>query len=320
MGPPTNGVAADFSYRCDPYAGPGYFLVGDAATFVDPIFSTGICLGMMGAVEAAQGVLAIRAGADPRRARRRYVRFVEHASRPFFRLVRQYYDPAFRDLLMEGQGPLAVHRAHPLGPRRLRLPRPAFALRWRLRFFDFLVGCHRRFHLVPPVTGPEPARDGGAGGGRRVAPACAPVMVGEGSAADEASAASGTSSSWAPTSDAAGWTAEVEVPAGARWFDGHFPSRPILPAVGQLALVDRLLRRLAGPGHTIGLDRFRLPLPVAPGDRLAVALARPDGGGRISVHPPPGRRGGQRRHPGVEAAATRISAAETASAVMTTGG
>ena len=78
------------------------------------------------------------------------------------------------------------------------------------------------------------------------------------------------------------WEVKVEVPAGARWFDGHFPGHPILPAVAQLALVDRLLRRLAGPGRTTALDRFRLPLPVAPGDRLAVALARPDAAGRAA--------------------------------------
>ena len=49
-------VTADFSYSCRPYAGPGYFLAGDAATFVDPIFSTGICLGMMSGLRAADGV------------------------------------------------------------------------------------------------------------------------------------------------------------------------------------------------------------------------------------------------------------------------
>src|SRR5205085_7817820 len=34
-GPETNLVAADFSYTCRPYAGPGYFLAGDAAAFLD---------------------------------------------------------------------------------------------------------------------------------------------------------------------------------------------------------------------------------------------------------------------------------------------
>jgi flavin-dependent dehydrogenase len=61
-GPDTNQVIANFSYRCRPYAGPGYFLVGDAAAFVDPIFSTGVCLGMMQAREASRHVVAMLAG------------------------------------------------------------------------------------------------------------------------------------------------------------------------------------------------------------------------------------------------------------------
>ena len=32
-----NRVLADFSYTCSPHAGPGYFLVGDAGCFLDPI-------------------------------------------------------------------------------------------------------------------------------------------------------------------------------------------------------------------------------------------------------------------------------------------
>jgi flavin-dependent dehydrogenase len=148
--PPVNEVTADFSYRCEPFAGPGWFLVGDAATFVDPIFSTGVCLAMMGALEAARCVLALRSGADPEAVQRRYARYVEGCSAPFFSLVRGFYDPAFRDLLMEGQGPLGVHRAVLSVLGGYVFPRPAWALRWRLGLFELLVGAQRRFRIAPP--------------------------------------------------------------------------------------------------------------------------------------------------------------------------
>ena len=78
---PRTTSIANFSYRCAPYAGPGYFLVGDAAAFVDPIFSTGVCLGMMSAAEAARGIAAILRGTERAEAvRRRYVRFVRDSS------------------------------------------------------------------------------------------------------------------------------------------------------------------------------------------------------------------------------------------------
>lgn len=148
--PEITHVAADFTYRCSPYAGPGYFLAGDAATFIDPIFSTGVCLGMMSGAQAGEGIAAIlRQGADPARVRRDYIRYVEEGSAPFFRLVEGYYDHSFRELFLEGQGPLQVHRAVLAVLAGNVFPRPPFALRWRLRFFHFLIRWHRRFPMAP---------------------------------------------------------------------------------------------------------------------------------------------------------------------------
>jgi 3-hydroxyacyl-[acyl-carrier-protein] dehydratase len=81
---------------------------------------------------------------------------------------------------------------------------------------------------------------------------------------------------------AGGWRVEVGVPAGSRWFEGHFPGHPLLPAVAQLDLVERLLARLAGPGALVAVERLRLPAPVGPGDRLLVELARPGAAGRTA--------------------------------------
>ena len=143
-------VLADFSYRCAPYAGPGYFLAGDAATFVDPIFSTGVCLGMMSGAEAGRAILAaVRQGRDPARLRHRYIRFVEQSSAAFFRLVDLYYDHSFRELFLEGQGPLQVHRAAMSILAGYVFPRPAFALSWRFRLLGLLARINRYVPLAP---------------------------------------------------------------------------------------------------------------------------------------------------------------------------
>jgi flavin-dependent dehydrogenase len=143
-------VLADFSYRCAPYAGPGYFLAGDAATFVDPIFSTGVCLGMMSGAEAARAIIAVlQQDREPAPLRRRYIRFVEQSSAVFFRLVDHYYDHSFRELFLEGQGPLQVHRAAMSILAGNVFPRPAFALRWRFRLLGLLARINRYVPLVP---------------------------------------------------------------------------------------------------------------------------------------------------------------------------
>jgi flavin-dependent dehydrogenase len=147
-GPAENHVGADFSYRCRPYAGSGYLLVGDAATFLDPIFSTGICLAMVGAAEAAAAVRRLLDGGDAGRLRADYAALVERSTAVFFRLVRRFYQPAFRDLMMEGEGPLGVHRALYSILAGHVFPRPPLALRWRLALVEALTDLQARFGFV----------------------------------------------------------------------------------------------------------------------------------------------------------------------------
>ncbi|MCC6660291.1 MAG: tryptophan 7-halogenase [Phycisphaerales bacterium] len=146
-----NHVTADFSHRCEPFAGPGYFLVGDAATFVDPIFSTGVCMGMMSGRAAATAAAALLR--EPRRAerlRRDYARFVDGSSSVFFGMVRRYYRHGFREMFLNGTGPCGVHDAVIAVLAGHVFPRPVFALRWRLRLFKTLLDIHERIRPLVP--------------------------------------------------------------------------------------------------------------------------------------------------------------------------
>ncbi|MGW4826611.1 NAD(P)/FAD-dependent oxidoreductase [Amycolatopsis japonica] len=57
--------ARDWSYVCDRFAGPGWMLIGDAAAFVDPLFSTGVTLAMLAARAVSDAVPVVLA--DPGR-------------------------------------------------------------------------------------------------------------------------------------------------------------------------------------------------------------------------------------------------------------
>lgn len=149
-GPQTNQVLSDFSYTCRPYAGPGYMLVGDAGCFLDPIFSTGVTLAMLGAQQAAARAIEILQGrVTPLAARRSYCRFVEGSTAIFWRLIRNYYRHSFRELFMNGRGPLQVHRAVISILAGQVFPRPAWALRWRLHLFELCVRLQAVIRLVP---------------------------------------------------------------------------------------------------------------------------------------------------------------------------
>ncbi|HZX79130.1 NAD(P)/FAD-dependent oxidoreductase [Lysobacter sp.] len=49
-------VTGNYSYTCTQMTGPGWVMVGDAYAFVDPVFSSGVYLGMNSAEQAAQVV------------------------------------------------------------------------------------------------------------------------------------------------------------------------------------------------------------------------------------------------------------------------
>jgi flavin-dependent dehydrogenase len=148
-GPQTNLMVADFSYRCKPYAGPGYFMVGDAACFMDPIFSTGVTLAMASGIEAARNVAAVLSGAKrPSTARRQYIRFIENSTGIFFRLIRGSYKHSFRELFLNGSGPLQMHSAVISILAGNVFPKPVWALRWRMRLFEFCVIANKYLPLV----------------------------------------------------------------------------------------------------------------------------------------------------------------------------
>ncbi len=145
-----NQVIGDFSYHCRPFAGPGYFLIGDAAAFMDPIFSTGVSVAVNSAMAVAghvDDILAGRRSADAVRAK--YIAHLEESTGTLFKLIRQYYDHSFRELFISGSGPLQVHKAVIGVLAGNVFPRPPFKMRWRLKVFDFFVWLNRRRQLVP---------------------------------------------------------------------------------------------------------------------------------------------------------------------------
>lgn len=68
-----------------------------------------------------------------------------------------------------------------------------------------------------------------------------------------------------------GLTAEVHVPPGSPWFDGHFPGAPVLPGIAQLGMVFDLIRHAFGdPLKVTEVSRVRFKQLILPDDRLLV--------------------------------------------------
>ena len=92
--------AADFSYRCSRLAGDGWALIGDAACFLDPVFSSGVHVALHTGEKAADCVaraLARRGGVEHRDLVP-YERFALGGLDRFRRYILAYYDPGASSL------------------------------------------------------------------------------------------------------------------------------------------------------------------------------------------------------------------------------
>lgn len=78
--------------------------------------------------------------------------------------------------------------------------------------------------------------------------------------------------------------ADVHVPAGSLWFQGHFPGNPILPGVAQIAMVFELIRQsLQADLRVTRVSRVRFKQMILPDDRLCLrATPKPGRGGEYA--------------------------------------
>ena len=88
---------ADFSYRLRRFAGDGWVTVGDAAAFLDPVFSSGVHVALTTGTRAADDVAAVLAkkGRLDAGDLAAYERFTRRGLDRFRRYIVGYYDPAF---------------------------------------------------------------------------------------------------------------------------------------------------------------------------------------------------------------------------------
>jgi flavin-dependent dehydrogenase len=94
-------ACADYSYDARYYVGESHILVGDAAAFIDPLFSSGVMMAMNGATLGAAVVDACLDGSKSRgRLARDYERKMRRSLNSLSWLIYRINSPILRDLLM----------------------------------------------------------------------------------------------------------------------------------------------------------------------------------------------------------------------------
>jgi FADH2-dependent halogenase len=139
---------ADYSYLGTELAGDRWVAVGDAAAFLDPIFSTGVLLAMQGGLDVAAAIDAgLDAGDLSRRRFTAYERLVRARYHHFRRFAVGFYNPNFRDLWFRRTKRWGVYQA--VLSVLAGNWRPSLAVRLRIGLFFALVGLQRVIPIAP---------------------------------------------------------------------------------------------------------------------------------------------------------------------------
>ncbi|HKB14149.1 MAG TPA: tryptophan 7-halogenase [Vicinamibacterales bacterium] len=141
-------VERDFSFGARAYAGDRWVLAGDAGSFLDPVFSTGVAIALESGLEAAQAIEAgLEANDLSQRRFRTYARRQRARYGSFRRFVVGFYTPEFRDLFFAADPPEQMYRA--LATVFAGYWRPSLTTRLRVGWFLMLVRLQKWFALVP---------------------------------------------------------------------------------------------------------------------------------------------------------------------------
>ena len=162
--------AGDYSYRNAKFSGDRWLLAGDAAAFIDPVFSSGVFLAIMSAEKAADTLdEVLRSEWRRRRLFKDYSRCVNRIMDIYLTIVNSWYQRGkeFIEVFLNPTDTMQIAAA--VNAVLAGNEGKSFQIKWRMWLFYFFVSAQRflplspRLSLVPQTeTSPSPAEPIGA--------------------------------------------------------------------------------------------------------------------------------------------------------------
>jgi flavin-dependent dehydrogenase len=148
-------AAGDFSFRNRRFTGERWVLAGDAAGFIDPVWSSGVFIAVLSGEKAAE--MLNRVLRHPERRPAEFARYERHLGRVldlYLKFVTAWYTQEFAEVFFHPKAFLQLVPAvnSVLAGSEQCLPE----VRWRLWVFDFLMWLQKRFAMVAPRMSLEP--------------------------------------------------------------------------------------------------------------------------------------------------------------------
>jgi flavin-dependent dehydrogenase len=141
-------ATGDYSYRNSTFAGERWLLAGDAAGFIDPVFSTGVFIALASGERAAD-VIDAALTTPARRASlfRQYEKRLNRVMDLYLRFVNAWYTREFVEVIS-----FPTTRFQLAGAINAVLAgniAGSFAIWWRMQLFYLIIRLQRRFALCP---------------------------------------------------------------------------------------------------------------------------------------------------------------------------
>ena len=162
--------AGDYSYRNAKFSGDRWLLAGDAAAFIDPVFSSGVFLAIMSAEKAADTLdEVLRSEWRRRRLFKDYSRCVNRIMDIYLTIVNSWYQRGkeFIEVFLNPTDTMQIAAA--VNAVLAGNEGKSFQIKWRMWLFYFFVNAQRflplspRLSLVPQMeTSPSPVEPIGA--------------------------------------------------------------------------------------------------------------------------------------------------------------
>jgi flavin-dependent dehydrogenase len=144
-------ATSNYSYSSRVAAGDGWLAAGDAFTFIDPIFSSGVWLAMRSGERAAETIdRCLEAPRRERRLLRAYARETARTCGRFWRFIDHFYRPEFLDVFLQPTEALQLRGA--VASVLAGSTSRTFALRARLGLFFLAIRLQRYLPMRPRLA------------------------------------------------------------------------------------------------------------------------------------------------------------------------
>ncbi|MGI8967468.1 MAG: NAD(P)/FAD-dependent oxidoreductase [Limisphaerales bacterium] len=143
-------VTSDFSYFNKRLVGPRLLCVGDAAGFLDPIFSAGVFLAMYSGKLAAETILKTMGTGQSVKLFAAYEKKIVRAMKFYWEMVEHFYTTPFMEVLLEPREKFQLVSA--VNAALAGEVEGGWAMRWRMRLFFLIVKLQAKYPLLPRIS------------------------------------------------------------------------------------------------------------------------------------------------------------------------